>query len=94
MTRSMWIYFGLCVAALLPCQAAFASKVLLRCGGATTCYYTFFIGSAVHNWTLQGGAQYSYNGVKPGDQYCQSSTGPNDPATCRRFTLTADMLSD
>jgi hypothetical protein len=74
---------------------ALASKVLLRCTGSTTCYYTFFLGTSVKNWTLQGGATYANNGVQPGDQYCQRSDGkPNDPNTCKRFTLTKDMLHD
>lgn len=71
-----------------------AAKVLLKCSGATTCYYTFFIGSSTKNWTLPGGEAYSYNGVTVGDAFCHSADAPNDLNTCKRVVLTPAMLSD
>ena len=95
MASNRIILTAVALSPFLMAQEAEASKVLLKCSGATTCYYTFFIGSSVKNWTLQGGASYVYNGVRPGDTYCQNSNGkPNDPNTCKRFTLTRDMLHD
>ena len=74
---------------ILPLFAV-AGSIQVKCGGSKedTCYYTFFIATGLHSFTLRGGQVYEYAGVQVGDQFCQSMKGPNNPKTCRRGTIT------
>ena len=67
---------------LLVGANAEAARISVSCPKhVQTCYYTFMSGSSMRNFTLPGGVTDDVLAF-PGDLYCVSYTGVNNPRTC------------
>jgi hypothetical protein len=72
---------------LAPTQAVAATQRFWCSAGNHNCYFTIFAGKAMRNFTLQGGQSDTIGGLERGDTFCMSTSGPNNPNTCRRGSV-------
>lgn len=70
-------------------SVAFAARSYYMCSAPRSgiCYVTIFTPGSMRNFTMHSGTGDWLGGLRPGDTYCHSYVGPNNPNTCNRIPI-------